>query len=85
MFDPVGPGTPAWNQFEKALAAWTKVKDGQHYQNRDKNYKAWANHRYYMKQCLKRAGLLESEIQIWLATLKAECKGRVMDEFGEYR
>lgn len=82
-YDPVGPGTPAWNQFEKALAAYSRVPEGCH-SLLNKHYKAYTNHRYQMTKYLKSIGMVESEINIWRATLTAECKGRVMNEFGEY-
>lgn len=83
-FDPVGPGTPAWKQFDLALQAYCRCPEGQH-NGRSKDYKQYSNHRDYMVKCLERAGIPNLEISIWLATLIAECKGRPMDEHGEYK
>jgi hypothetical protein len=44
-YDPIGPGTPAWNQFEKALHRYRIAKRHNAY---DPDYKAYCNHRQSM-------------------------------------
>lgn len=56
--DPIGPGTPAWEAADLALAAYAKVPAGCHNQNPDnpyrRYYKQYANFRTQMINALIR-------------------------------
>jgi len=58
-FDPTGPGTPAWNTFDKAHEAW--------YEGHRKRY---YNHRHYMIQLLRGHGKTRAEIFSWTECLR---------------
>lgn len=69
-FDPLGPGGPAWEAADAALAAYRKVPPGQHNQW-NKDYKRYCNFRAYMVIALKRHGAPQEEISQWLDFLEA--------------
>jgi hypothetical protein len=71
MFDPTGPGTPAWNAFDRALDLWRAYKVAPSGSPKRKAYKDYHNARHYMKQCLARAGHADS-FPSWAESLRAQ-------------
>lgn len=70
MFDPLGPGTPAWEQFDKACAAWQKyaaLPRGHH--DRRRANKAYFNHRAMLHFHVTKHGGTWAD---WETALKAQ-------------
>ena len=65
--DPIGPGTPAWSNFDKAVAAWRL------YQSRPRGDRRAERRRYYnlrneTRRSLQKAGRTDA-IPAWMASL----------------
>lgn len=80
-FDPIGPGTPAWEQFDKALIAYARAE---HHHQSDCNYKAYSNHRQRMITRLRAAHTSEDTIHQWCQHLLRTAKSGDMGSDGEW-
>lgn len=70
MFDPIGPGTPAWNAADNAIAAYQEWQI-----TRDKRlYKRHWNQRRAMVDAMRRHHTKDCIIQAWIAFVKRESK-----------
>ena len=68
--DPIGPGTPAWNYFDKALEAWQDWREARvHWKDKVPKYKRYVNCRQHMIGSLKKAKASSSEIELWCKQL----------------
>lgn len=80
MFDdPIGPGTPAWNAFDNALAAWAGARDGERDSRTSRLYHRYSNQRAAMITALRKAGADEETVCAWLADLRARIACRDFD------
>jgi hypothetical protein len=70
--DPIGPGTPAWDAFDRAVEAYKRVPRGEHNKS-NADYRRYANQRDYMIMLLRKHNLDESGIATWLNSLNNAC------------
>jgi hypothetical protein len=71
MFDPIGPGTPAWYAFDRAMDLWKAYRAAPSGSPKRKAYKDYHNARHYMKQCLARAGH-SNDFDSWAKSLREQ-------------
>jgi hypothetical protein len=68
--DPIGPGTPAWNAFDRAIEKWHDYRVAPSGAPKRRAYKAYHNARQYMRFCLVRANRA-NEFPQWATDLIA--------------
>lgn len=78
MHEHTGPGTPAWNAFDRALNryaeayAWQVRHSGSI--SKAPTYKSYHNQRAYMVRSLRAAGLTELQVKAWVNELNFRIK-----------
>lgn len=73
FLDPLGPGTPAWDAFDEALAAFRRAPPRGNARWKSPYMKRYYNQRDRLIQCLNREHASEACIAEWLASLKQQC------------
>lgn len=70
MYDPIGPGTPAWNNFDNAVEAWQSIgaADWSRGSNRGKDprYKRYHNCRQEMIRHVRKHN---GDVEAWCKQL----------------
>ena len=69
--DPIGPGTPAWEQFDLAVATWRE-----HYAPGWSRQKPLAYHKYHnhRQQMLHHIRKHQGDETVWLRDLAIHCR-----------
>lgn len=70
-FDPIGPGTSAWEAYEKACLAWQEYK-GARLTCKSKESKRYNNQRQYMIEKLHENGADEATIEKWKTAIERD-------------
>lgn len=77
FFDPIGPGTPAWNAFDRALICWCMIPVEFHNQKRNNPHKLahkrFLQHKRQMIKFLRLEGTNEPTVQEWVKALNLAC------------
>lgn len=71
MYDPVGPGTPAWDAFDKAVDAFLRTPGGSHNQGHAA-YRQYKNYRDYMIAQLRANRV--PDVRPWTDCLRDRCR-----------